>query len=90
MVGGYFADLLEVLEGLCLILNPKGTAWLVVGDSRYAGVHVPTAAILSQLAGSSNFEVLSVEPFRSMRSSAQQGGRHELAETLLVLKPVKA
>lgn len=88
MIGSYFADLLQVLSGLHVTLNPRGTAWIVVGDSRYASVHIPTAAILAEIAASAGFYVLSVEPFRSMRSSVQQGGRHELEETLLVLNPV--
>lgn len=85
MVGAYFHDLLKVLNDLHSVLAPKGTAWLVVGDSRYANIPVPTAAILAELAPQAGFRMRSVEPFRSMRSSAQQGGRAELDETLIVL-----
>ena len=85
MVGGYFADMTRVISNIANILPPKGQIWMVVGDSRYAGVRVPVADILSQLAGSAKCAVVSKEPFRSMRSSAQQGGTQSLDETLLVL-----
>jgi DNA modification methylase len=85
MVGAYFADLMKVLLGLRAILRPRATIWLVVGDSQYADVLVPTAKILQELAPTRGLVPLTVEPFRSMRSSAQQGGRPALSETLLVL-----
>ncbi len=85
MVGGYFADLLAVLDGITAILRPNGTIWLVIGDSQYADILIPTAKILQELALTRDLKPLNIEPFRSMRASAQQGGRPELAETLLVL-----
>ena len=59
---------------------------MVVGDSRYGGVSIPVAQILEELAPHLGFQVVNSEPFRSMRSSAQQGGAKELAESLLVLE----
>ena len=59
---------------------------MVVGDSRYAGVDVPVAAVLTEEAADLGFEVLGSEPCRSMRASPQQGGRAELAETLLTFR----
>ena len=86
MVGGYFADVLSVLKATANRLSPGGSAWVVVGNSRYMNIQIDTAAILVELAPKANLQVSLVEPFRSMRASAQQGGRQELAETLLVLK----
>ena len=40
---------------------------------------------LNELAEAAGYRTMSVESFRSMRSSAQQGGEHELAESLVVL-----
>jgi hypothetical protein len=85
MIGAYFADLMRVLRRSHATLAPEGQCWLVVGDSQYAGVHVPTARILIELAPSIGFEMRSRRAFRTMRSSAQQGSRTELSETLLVL-----
>lgn len=86
MVGGYFHDMKLVLEGLYSQLASEGEAWAVVGDSQYAGVPVPTAEILAELAPTMGYKVVNVEAFRSMRASAQQGGQEELDETLIVLR----
>ena len=85
MVGGYFADIMKVLGLLRGSIAPSGSVWMVVGDSCYADVQVETAGIIAQLAPRVGWQVKTVEPCRSMRASAQQGGRFELAETLIVL-----
>lgn len=86
MVGGYFHDMNQVMAGLHGQLNSRGEVWAVVGDSRYAGIRIKVAEILADLATPLGFEVVKVEPFRSMRSSAQQGGLQELDESLVVLR----
>lgn len=91
MVGGYFAEMNDLLRSLFQRLTPGGKAWLVVGDSRYGEVHISVATILIELAQADNWKLESEEPFRSMRASPQQGGRAELVETLLVFsKPLAA
>jgi hypothetical protein len=85
MVGGYFYDIKDVIEQVVDRLSPKGQIWLVVGDSGYGGVRIPVADILCELASSINCEVITNEPFRSMRTSVQQGRHESLNETLLVL-----
>lgn len=85
MVAGYFGDMYRVMELVASKLPVKGQMWMVVGDSRYAGIDVPVAAILAELAPLLGCEVIEVEPCRSMRASAQQGGDPSLAETLVVL-----
>lgn len=86
MVGGYFADLLGIIRAVAERLSDGGTQWLVVGDSRYAGIDVPVAAILEELWAAEGGTILNHQPFRSMRSAPQQGGKAELLETLLVLR----
>jgi hypothetical protein len=85
MVGGYFADMSQVIQTIRKRLVRRGQIWMVVGDSSYAGVQIPVAGILAQLAAGLSLRVVSKEPFRSMRSSAQQGGERSLDETLLIL-----
>ena len=85
MVGAYFSELQGVLDHLSRILIGGGAAWIVVGDSRYAGVQIPVANVLEELVDCRTWEILLREPFRSMRSSAQQGGERTLTEHLLVL-----
>ncbi len=88
MVSAYFADMNVVLSKLRDGLIAGGRAYLVVGDSQYAGVRVPVAQILSELALGGGFDITAEEPFRSMRASPQQGGREQLAETLITLSRV--
>ena len=85
MVGGYFADLVSILSSIHQLIKPLGMTWMVLGDSRYAAVSVDTTMIVAELATSLGWKVESVEPFRSMRASPQQGGREELSESLIVL-----
>ena len=87
MIGGYFADLMKVLRRVSVTLSDDGLCWIVVGDSRYGGVRVPTAQIIAELSSDAGWKVQASESFRSMRSSAQQGGHQDLPETLLVLGP---
>ena len=87
MLGAYFTDLMKVLNPLRSRLTPGGSVWLVVGDSRYADVTVPVARILGELAEAHGWCVTRTQPIRHMRSSAQQGGRAELPESLVVLRP---
>ena len=86
MIGAYSADLAVVMENLGRGLRSRGRAYIVVGDSRYAGVDVPVASILSEISLGLGYRLVAREPCRSMRSSPQQGGRQELAETLIVLE----
>ena len=86
MVGAYFDDMAIILRALHKCILPNGRVYMVVGDSRYAGVDVPVATILAEEAPSHGFEIIQTEPFRSMRSSPQQGGHAVLAETLVVLR----
>lgn len=84
MVGAYFADMVTVLSTVRNALRSGGSIWMVVGDSRYGGVSIPTASILRELSSALALHSERVSPFRSMRTSAQQGGSEDLAETLLV------
>ncbi|WP_205631996.1 hypothetical protein [Ectothiorhodospira sp. BSL-9] len=85
MVGGYFSDMVGVLEGIYTSLTLGGSVWMVVGDSRYSDIKIETGEILAELSENIGYEVVKVDPFRSMRASAQQGGGAELSESLIVL-----
>ncbi len=89
MVAAYFDDMNTIMLKLSTSLVGKGRAYMVVGDSRYHGVHIPVATILTELAAHVGLEKISEEPFRSMRASPQQGGKKELVETLLVLSKTR-
>ena len=86
MIGAYFRELLVVLDQLSHILVKGGTAWIIVGDSSYAGVQIPVGKILEELIKNRDWRLLTTESLRSMRTSAQQGGIRRLPEQLLVLE----
>ena len=88
MVGAYFSDLMDILDDLSRVLVRGGSAWMVLGDSRYAGVHISATKVLQELVVGRGWEVLGTEPFRSMPTSAQQGSERVLSEQLLVLRNV--
>ncbi|WP_207770882.1 hypothetical protein [Rhizobium rhizogenes] len=85
MVEAYFCDMSVIMDRLRRIIVPSGRIFMVVGDSRYAGVDVPVSRVLQELAHTMDLSVVKEEPFRSMRTSPQQGGRPELLETLITL-----
>lgn len=86
MLGAYFAEMSGIVESIGAALKPSASIWAVVGDSRYAGVAVNVADILADLAAASGLQVERNETLREMRTSAQQGGQAQLAESLLVLR----
>jgi hypothetical protein len=85
MVVGYFDDMGTVLLKLKKKLSPKGRAFLVVGNSKYAGVTVDTPKIIEELAPVAGFKSIQIQRIRAMRSSAQQGGSADLNESLIVM-----
>lgn len=86
MIGAYAGDLAVVMGHLRHGLRPRGRAYIVVGDSRYGGVDIPVAKILTEISEPLDYRLISMESSRSMRLSPQQGGQHELSEMLVVLE----
>ena len=84
MVCAYFGDMATILRQVRAKLCSGGRAFLAVGNSKYAGVVIETPKILAELAPSVGLSCISSSPIRSMRASAQQGGRAELHESLVV------
>jgi hypothetical protein len=85
MVRAYFGDMQVILRQIRAKLRRGGRAFLAVGNSKYAGVVVDTPKILAELAPAIGLRCVSSSPIRSMRASAQQGGRAELHESLVIL-----
>lgn len=88
MVRDYFADLADILELLRERMEKGNYVGMVVGDSQYRDIHIGVAKILSELAPSLGYKVISTKRVRSMRSSAQQGGNLKLAESLLLISKI--
>lgn len=80
MIRAYFSDMVVVLEQARRLLSDRGRIVMVVGDSRYAGVKIDVARIITELVADTGLACTRRERLRHMRSSAQQGGRMALSE----------
>ncbi|MBY0554341.1 hypothetical protein K2P97_07425 [bacterium] len=92
MLIGYFNDLGKVLHELKPNLAQGATLGFVVGNSVYAGLPVATDIILSEIAISLGFDLVSVESYRQLSTSSQQlklikeKDKKYLRESLVTLK----
>ena len=72
MIRGYFDDMEKMLENLSRILVDKAKCYIVVANSGYKGILVPTDLLLSEIAEKYGFEVCNIYYARKIRSSSQQ------------------
>ena len=68
MVNDYFFDMNEVFEKLSLLMRNKAMFVMDIGDSQFAGVHVPTHEVLARLCEKNGFVLDSEEVIRSRYS----------------------
>ena len=83
MIKGYFSDMQEIIRqcGLCLEKGKK--TYIVVDQSAYVGVIVPTDLLLAYLSEQEGFEVASIIECRKCRTSAQQLSRYPYLKNVL-------
>lgn len=91
MLKGYFADMETVLQECRRCLKPDGKVYIVVDQSAYAGVVVPTDLLLAYLAEQTGFQVVEIIECRKARTSTQQLRlyphlKNALRESIVVLK----
>ena len=85
MVSSYFADLTVTMKELRRMLPDRGRVYVVLGDSRYSGVHIPVIEGFCSVAAKLGFDLMNIELLASKRTSPQHGGRRELGESLVTL-----
>ncbi|MBC1211771.1 hypothetical protein HB815_12665 [Listeria booriae] len=68
MIIGYFEDMNDVLSKLSGVLNDNGLFVMDIGDSQFAGIHIPTDELLNIIAEQNNFELVDSEILRTRRS----------------------
>ena len=68
MVNGYFNDMNKVFHKLRNILMNNGFFIMDIGDSQFAGVHIPTHTILTSLCNNHGFRLYDDEILRKRRS----------------------
>lgn len=81
MVAGYFTDMALVLRGLAHQTAPGAVVCIDIGDSRYAGVNVPTPRLLAEVAETLGFATRDIVQLRTRLSK----DKTELSQDLIVL-----
>lgn len=91
MLRAYFEDMTEVLRQGLHSLNANGRMHIVVDQSAYVGVPIPTDLIFCDIASRLGFEVEAIVVCRRANTSGQQLKRHPhlrqlLRESIVTLK----
>jgi len=68
MVAGYFGDMDSVIRKLSISIRNGGFFTMDIGDSQFAGVHIPTHQILSDICCEYGFQLYDEEILRQRRS----------------------
>ena len=68
MVAGYFRDMDTVIQKLSKSVKPGGLFTIDIGESQFAGAHIPTHQILSNICVQYGFSLYDEEILRKRRS----------------------
>lgn len=71
MIIGYFNDMNDFFKNAAKILRHEGVLILDIGDSQFAGIHIPTDTLLSIIAKKHGFDLYEEEILRTRRSKNQ-------------------
>lgn len=71
-VQGYFIDMKRILTALYKVLKPGGKCVIVVGNSAYAGIIIPTDALLAKIGLELGFGIEKISVARHLTTSSQQ------------------
>ncbi len=90
LVRGYFSDMAAVLRHCRRVLAPGGRCCVVVGNSAYGGVIIPTDALVARLGLDAGFGGATVVPVRHLTVAPQQrnelrGREARMRESVVVL-----
>ncbi len=94
LIKGYFEDMTVVLREIYNVLEPDGKCIIVVGNSAYAGVIIPTDLLLSKIGKEIGFQNVEIRVARHLTTSSQQrrpllGLKDYLRESVIVLEKSK-
>lgn len=82
MVNNYFADMKSALFEMYRLLAKKGPVAIVIGDSIFGGIHIPTDILLREIAEEIGFHCFD---FRIVRERKSRSG-YRLRETIIYLR----
>lgn len=83
MLRAYFSDMSEVINQGMSLIKENGCMHIVVDQSAYVGVAIPTDTILAYIADSLGYEVLEIVKCRRASTSAQQMKQYPYLKDLL-------
>lgn len=91
MINGYFTDMFTVLDQIYASLKKGGFCTIIVSNSAYGGVVVPTDLLLTKYAQQIGFKPLKIDVARFIITSSQQYRQTEkykkyLRESIIHLK----
>lgn len=90
MIKGYFNDMRRTLKGIHLLLKERGKCVIVVGNSAYGNIAIPTDLILGQIGLELGFRKCDIEVARKLGTSSQQYKKINdisiLRESLVILE----
>lgn len=72
MLRGYFDDMQTLLTNLQSVLVSHGKCYIVVANSGYKGILVPTDLLIADIAKKTGYKVNGIYKARKIRSSSQQ------------------
>jgi len=72
MLRGYFDDMFELLKNLKQVLIKGAKYYIVVANSGYKGILVPTDLLIADIAKNLGYSVNNIFCARKIRSSSQQ------------------
>jgi hypothetical protein len=93
MIRCYFDDLHKSIRQLVRIINPYGYLYVVVGNSCYGKIPIPTDLLLAEIATELGFKVARIEIARNLLTSGQQWkalcsqDKQLLRESIVILSP---
>lgn len=92
MIRGYFDDTYQLLKKMYPLFSKNGKCIIVVANSGYRGVLVPTDLFIAEIASEIGFKVESINNVRKIRASSQQmdllhnNYKYLMRESIIVLK----
>lgn len=92
MIRGYFDDMQEVLIKIKELSVPGAPCYIVVANSGYKGILVPTDLLIADIASNLGYKVETIMVARKIRSSSQQmnelHGKYDklMRESIIVLR----
>jgi DNA modification methylase len=91
LIRGYFTDMDKTLQEIFKVTKNKGRCIIIVGNSAYGGILVPTDLLLAKIAEARGFEIEKIVVARHLTTSSQQkkkleGVKDYLRESLVCLK----